>query len=95
MQSPPRIRKLLHEYAYECCTYVEEVRAVNAKRIVVAIIMVSLGTVACSSTSANDVTSVEPDTAVADGLEEVAEDIVCIPECTDKNCGDDGCGGVC
>ena len=51
---------------------------------------------ACSGTRH----AVEPDGAVSDdsksGLDTpVRIDIPCIPDCTDKECGDDGCGGVC
>ena len=66
------------------------------KRVMMAVFIVSMGPAACSGTSTNDATSAEPDAAVADILEEIAaEGIICSPECTDRNCGDDGCGGSC
>jgi len=36
----------------------------------------------------------EPETT-PDAVEEQAEELPCIPDCTGKECGDDGCGGAC
>lgn len=40
-------------------------------------------------------TEVTPIEVIDDVLQDTASDGVCVPDCTDKDCGSDGCGGFC
>jgi hypothetical protein len=65
-------------------------------------LVVALG--ACSSTSSKDVVEVPADVAATDvtgdvvldaGGDSATVDAPCVPSCTGKECGGDGCGGSC
>jgi len=59
---------------------------------------VTLDTVADTTVTPDTVVSpdVEPDVVVnPETIEETSPEVVCTPDCTDKVCGPDGCGGFC
>ncbi len=58
-----------------------------------------LGVVACSradDAGAPDASPIPGDTVAADtALPDAGADVACVPDCHDRECGDDGCGGTC
>ena len=71
----------------------------KAKCMFVVVCVACLGMLACSGTSSPDSDTGPDAVADAEGTTDVQPggdvDIVCIAECTDLECGDDGCGGSC